>query len=491
MGKIQFDHTGSGGGITLSSDGTNLLLDGSAVGGGGGGSAFDTPEVKTANWSVSNSDKGKVFVVDTDNLTLTLPQYSTLDDDWFIRIYTKGDGIQPSYGNPGDLTIDPQYSTYSGRVNGNTNWVMKSRQGGLLFKDPEQSNNFIFDTHSTNWDIDINSTTNANRANATGWGSVAILGQATASGTNSISIGYLATASGTDAIAIGSNSANASGTDSIAIGHSLANSTDAVAIGIDNNTTTYGATGTASFAAGYRAKSSGTRSTALGYYATAQGTGGVAIGGYAYGAKALGTYGIAIGDGCSAASGATAATVIGWNNSTASTAVNSIVLGSENQSVSIAGKISYGPNHSPGSGVPATKAKAGIQVLTALTTDATSTTMTTPKTTGQESVSSSSIIGLDNNTSFTFSILITARQKASEGTAAAAWKLEGLARREGSASTVTLVSSSKTILSNAPSWDVAIAANTSAGGLNLNVTGAASTNIYWSANVNTAEVTYA
>ena len=37
MGKIETDHTGSGGGITLSSDGTSLLLDGTAIGGGGGG----------------------------------------------------------------------------------------------------------------------------------------------------------------------------------------------------------------------------------------------------------------------------------------------------------------------------------------------------------------------------------------------------------------------------------------------------------------------
>ena len=40
MGKIETDHTGSGGGITLSSDGTSLLLDGTAVGGGGGPDLF-------------------------------------------------------------------------------------------------------------------------------------------------------------------------------------------------------------------------------------------------------------------------------------------------------------------------------------------------------------------------------------------------------------------------------------------------------------------
>ena len=35
MGKIELDHTGAGSGITLSSDGTDLLLDGTAIGGGG------------------------------------------------------------------------------------------------------------------------------------------------------------------------------------------------------------------------------------------------------------------------------------------------------------------------------------------------------------------------------------------------------------------------------------------------------------------------
>ena len=50
MGKIEIDHTGSGGGITLSSDGTDLLLDGSAVGGGGGGAT-----------SVSGSGTGNII----------------------------------------------------------------------------------------------------------------------------------------------------------------------------------------------------------------------------------------------------------------------------------------------------------------------------------------------------------------------------------------------------------------------------------------------
>ena len=35
MGSVNIDNTGSGADVTLSSDGTDLLLDGTAIGGGG------------------------------------------------------------------------------------------------------------------------------------------------------------------------------------------------------------------------------------------------------------------------------------------------------------------------------------------------------------------------------------------------------------------------------------------------------------------------
>ena len=293
MGSINIKHTGSGSDIALSSDGTSLLLDGTAIGGGGGGSAFTTPEVKTSDWSVTNADKGKVYIVDTDNLTLTLPEDSTLDSDWFIRIYTKGQGFQPSYGQVGDLTIDPQYNLHGGRVNGNTNWIMRARQGGILFVDPEASDNFLFDTHSTNWDIDVNSTANANRANATGWGSIAISGQATASGTGAISIGYLSNATGNDSIAIGGNSAQAVATDAIALGNSYASGTSSFAAAIGNNTSSYGAQGTNSIAIGHQAKVNAGTTTgiAIGDTAWCYGTQSIAIG---YGAVASAKWAVSL-----------------------------------------------------------------------------------------------------------------------------------------------------------------------------------------------------
>ena len=50
MGKIELDHTGSGSGITLSSDGTNLLLGGTAIGGGGG-----SPDLFAENYDGSST----------------------------------------------------------------------------------------------------------------------------------------------------------------------------------------------------------------------------------------------------------------------------------------------------------------------------------------------------------------------------------------------------------------------------------------------------
>lgn len=97
---------------------------------------------------------------------------------------------------------------------------------------------------------------------------------------------------------------------------------------------------------------------------------------------------------------------------------------------------------------------------------------------------------VQNNSAYAFSILVAARQKASLGTDSAAWKIEGLIRREGSAATTTLVGTpTTTVISNVPGWSVAVAASTS-GWLEVTATGSA-TSITWQALVSTTEVTYA
>jgi len=97
---------------------------------------------------------------------------------------------------------------------------------------------------------------------------------------------------------------------------------------------------------------------------------------------------------------------------------------------------------------------------------------------------------LPNNSAYAFSGTIVARQQASQGTATAAWKIEGLIRREGSAGTTVLVNSATTVLDNTPAWGMALTADVTNGGLAITVTGAAATNIRWVATIHTSEVTY-
>jgi hypothetical protein len=72
MGKIEIDHTGSGSGITLSSDGTNLLLGGSAIGGGGSSDYvhISTQTVTSATaqveFDLSSSDYGSYHIIAHD-----------------------------------------------------------------------------------------------------------------------------------------------------------------------------------------------------------------------------------------------------------------------------------------------------------------------------------------------------------------------------------------------------------------------------------------
>jgi len=129
--------------------------------------------------------------------------------------------------------------------------------------------------------------------------------------------------------------------------------------------------------------------------------------------------------------------------------------------------------------------QAGILVVVAATTDATPKVLTSNK----AGANINNQVILPNNSAYAFHGTIVARQQASLGTGCAAWKIEGLIRREGSAGTTVLVNSATTILDNTPAWGMILSADTTNGGLAITVIGAA-TNIRWVATINTSEVTY-
>jgi len=251
---------------------------------------------------------------------------------------------------------------------------------------------------------------------------------------------------------------NATGANAVAIGdNSQASGDDSFAACITSGSP-YGATGANSVAIGNLAKASGSKAVCISNTSTASGNNSGVFGGAS---------GTASGGG---------AIVFGGSSNTAS-GENSTARGYYGNTNGIRLKHATGvyPNM-----------QGAYYVLSYSTSNATpialNTSNWTPSATNQ--------IILPNNSAYAFSGTIIARQQASQGTACAAWEIKGLIRREGSAGTTVLVNSATTVLDNTPSWGMALSADTTNGGLKIQVTGAASTNIRWVATINTSEVTY-
>jgi len=317
---------------------------------------------------------------------------------------------------------------------------------------------------------------------ATGTNAVAIgSGAFTATGNNgsgSISIGALAETKNQFNLALGYNTeagnylnsgnyASAVGADAVAFGgysfaatKSRAGGTDSFAAAITNNTATYGATGANSVAMGRLSKASGAESIAISS-SGATGTNSVSIGRDSF---SQGSRAVAIGGGNASSQ---------YSHS----------FGYQSATPTVQGHFAYACGRFSSVG----DAQAGTFVLRSDTTDATPEALTTNKSTA----GTTNQIILPNNSAYAFHGTIVARQQASAGTACAAWKIEGLIRREGSAGTTVLVNSATTVLDNTPAWGMALTADTTNGGLKIEVTGAAATNIRWVATINTSEVTYA
>ena len=307
-----------------------------------------------------------------------------------------------------------------------------------------------------------------------------------ATGTNAISIGSGASAASNTSTALGNNSGGsgsvtATGAGAMALGGSRASGADSFAAATADITTTYGATAANALAIGRIAKASQASAIAIGEAASSTGSGGycIAIG---YGSSASAAGSIAIGNnyyvGAAAASGGSS---IAIGDNAKATQKFSTALGSSSNSL-IIGKYAYAGGRLSATG----DSQTGTTVLRGDTTTATPEALTTDNGTA----AGLNQVILPNNSAYAFSGIIVARQQASGGTASAAWKIEGLIRREGSAGTTVLVASTTLAISNIPLWSLALSAETTNGGLKVEITGAAATNIRWVATIDTSEVTY-
>jgi hypothetical protein len=320
---------------------------------------------------------------------------------------------------------------------------------------------------------------NGTAPSVTGNDSVGIGDNVTVSANDSYAIGHYATCAGplsialglqanvlsgaSQAVALGDNATVNAGTSGVALGTSYVSATDAFAAAIANNSSSYGATGANSIAMGYKAKATGSYSEAIGFQA-----------------QATNTHSVAIGRGTNS-SGASGSVAIGYYAD--ADGESSLALGHRSKSRMI-GELAFA-SHSISGDTGASQ--TAIRVLVSATTDATAEAMTT----NDSTASTDNQIVLPNNSAFAFHGTIVGRQQAADGTACAAWKIEGLIRREANAGTTVLVNSATTVLDNTPSWGMALSADTTNGCLKIEVTGAASTDIRWVATIHTSEVTYA
>lgn len=136
-----------------------------------------------------------------------------------------------------------------------------------------------------------------------------------------------------------------------------------------------------------------------------------------------------------------------------------------------------------------TTAGDGQQTTVALTARTTGNTATTLTVRGL-SAADIYILSLLNNSASRFKGTIIGKKSGT--TDVAAWDVDGLIVRGANAASTTLALGNVTLVQNTPAWGTpTLAADTTNGGLRVQVTGAAATNIQWTAIIDSIETLYA
>jgi hypothetical protein len=431
MGAVNIDNTGSGSAVTLSSNGTSLLLNGSPI---GGGASPITISNKTGAYTVVAGDLGTIINCTSGTFTVSLTAAATLGSGFNCWVWNTGSGV---------ITIDPSGAETIDSV---STIVLRQGEGTQIVCN---GTNWLTGDKKTMRNYAENAPAGGTRPSATGSQSLAIGGNASASNTGGLAIGQSVTSTNNYSAAIGNNSGNggsqAVASGAMALGGSYASGDDSFAAAAANNSSTYGAKGTNSIAIGYQSRAE-FRGVAIGYEAIASGS----------------STAIAIGRTCTASNE--------YSYAFGMQAVNSTK-----------GKLAFASFGSTG------LYQYGLIVLRTATTDGAAKQLNFEGTTSYANAQ----VTLPNSSAYAFTGIVVARQQASGGTASAAWKVEGLIRREANAASTVLVASTVTAIDNTPGWTLALSADTTNGGLAVTATGAAATNIRWVATIQTSEVTYA
>jgi|DEB0MinimDraft_6_1074348.scaffolds.fasta_scaffold00298_19 hypothetical protein len=205
MGKIELDHTGTGGGITLSSDGTSLLVGGSAV----GGAALYAANESSPTAQPSATGANAIAIGDS--------AVASGEDAFAIGLDAVASGVQSmAFGRGTDATSSSALAlgTYAQAVTGSYATAISR----------------AYASGADSFAAAIS--TNSSSYGATGANSIAIGQFAKAAQTNAVALN--GTASGVRSIAIGVSS-SATSTSATAVGYLTTAVGSALAIGTDAN----------------------------------------------------------------------------------------------------------------------------------------------------------------------------------------------------------------------------------------------------------------
>lgn len=268
----------------------------------------------------------------------------------------------------------------------------------------------------------------------------------------------------------------ASGNYSTIVGgsHNTASGSYSIAGGYFSNASSGG--GGFNIALGNQTTATGGGSTALGSNTVASGAGAVAIG--SNNTQATGDYSVALGYGNFATQQGSFAFGIG----SSATGFRSGAMGSDGRTFGIAARLVWS-GQQQGTGGDTQKSTFLLQKRT---TTNTATTLTADS----GVAGSANQVILSNQSAYRFKGTIIGKQSGS--TNACAWDIDGLIVRGATAGTTVLSVANVNLVSNSPAWGTpTLTADTTNGGLTVQVTGASATNIQWVANIETTEVIYA
>lgn len=132
--------------------------------------------------------------------------------------------------------------------------------------------------------------------------------------------------------------------------------------------------------------------------------------------------------------------------------------------------------------------QSALLLLGRQTTDATATVLTS----NQSAASTTNQVILPNNAAYSFSGEVIAGVTGAGATGR--WTIEGAIKRGANAASTAMVNTATVTRTHADppatAWVVAVTADTTNGGIKVEVTGAAATTIRWVCKINTTEMTF-